>query len=113
MTKETEFLLSQWALWSRINSGKAKGYPIRSAFVEPSYCDDLAITDKVGMLIDEAMSLLMKRDRGIGNATALFYFYNQNMTRTAERLETSRNTARRWVEAGTAWIDGLLYDGDN
>ncbi len=108
MTKETEFLLAQWALWSRIDAGIAKGYPTHSPHEKPGTRDDLAITDEEGMLLDKAVTKLVNRDKKIGNATRLYYFYQQNLSRTAEKLETSRGTVRLWVTAGTAWIDGVL-----
>lgn len=108
MTKETEFLLSQWALWSRFNTGKAKGYPTRSIFEEPRHHDDLVITDDEAMIIDQIVAKLSQKDQQIGYATSIFFFYRQNLTKTAERLDTSRRTAKMWITAGIAWIDGVL-----
>ena len=56
MSREVEYLLCQWALWSRSNSGKPSGYPCRAAFANSFRDCDLRITDDEAMVVDSIMS---------------------------------------------------------
>jgi hypothetical protein len=105
---DTEFLLAQWAAWSRVNSGRVRGYPTRSAFESPTATDDIHITDDQALIIDAAIKKLLKRDKTIGKATVDYFFLRQNLSRLAARMNTSRRTAQCWVTSGVAWIDGVL-----
>lgn len=110
--EDTEFLLAQWALWSRVNPGLTRGYPQRSPFAAPSVPDDLTISDAQAMKIDAAVSLLLQRDRVIGKAMTLYFFYRQNTSKVARRMRTSRRNADKWIAAGIAWVDGALVPED-
>lgn len=108
MNPDTEFLLSQWATWTRINPGKPKGYPKRSPFASSFSGSDLVITDDQAIKIDSAVKKLLNRDLEIGKATVDYFFCGKNLSLIARRLNTSRRTAEKWITAGVSWIDGAL-----
>jgi len=109
---ETPWLLEQWWRWSHTDVGLCLGYPSSSfnAEMQGSTVPMPLITDDVAMVIGEAVARLMKRDAEMGNSVVMYYSCGQNVSSASRRLKMPRKRVDVLVKAGTAWIDGRLWD---
>lgn len=117
-SKNTDWLLSQWALWSRTGSSKPKGYGEGVMFNDVARLTKskaVLITDDEGLLIDKIVAQLKIRDREMAMAIIIYYFSGGNASHVARVLSArseevvNRKRVDVLVKSGTAWVDACLF----
>jgi hypothetical protein len=109
----TEYLLSQWGIWVRCQTGVPK-------YVSPSYAlmrDKMGsiggevpqIQEETAMMIDRLVCRMALRYHEA--AYALFLWYRHSMTsyrQLGRAMGVHHNKAEMFLAAGIAWVDAML-----
>lgn len=105
-----EWLLEQWGLWARTNSGSVKGYPHIDtvARLRGSTVPEPLITDAQASLIDGLVGQLHLEHPREAASLALRHVHRLPLAKVAGELRCSRSAAHSLVRAGTMWLDGRL-----
>ncbi|WP_431688941.1 antiterminator Q family protein [Hahella sp. NBU794] len=107
---ETAWLLEQWARWSKFNTDNV-GYPSSTPFARMagSSVRSPVITDQEAARVDLAVSKLRARDEEMGEVVLLYYMAGENLSHVVRKMPAlGRRKAGMLLNAGIAWIDGML-----
>lgn len=109
----TEYLLSEWGVWLRCQTGLPK-------YVSPSYAlmrekmgtaggESPQIQDETAMMIDRLVCRMSLRYHEA--AYALFLWYRHSMTshrQLGRAMNVHHSKAETFIVAGVAWVDAML-----
>lgn len=109
-SKSTDWLLDQWARWSRVNPGVSLWYQSGSMFsrLTGTTLKSPIINDDEAMVVDHAVARLNVRDSEMAQALVVYYFSGGNTSHVARALDMNRRKADTLVKASRAWVDGVL-----
>ncbi|MDN2661829.1 antiterminator Q family protein [Psychromonas sp. 14N.309.X.WAT.B.A12] len=116
-SKNTDWLLSQWALWAKTGGNEPKGFGEGVMFNDVARltkAKSMLITDDEGQLIDKIVAKLKVRDREMAMAVIIYHFSERNASHVARILSARSNESINrkrvdvLVKAGTAWVDACL-----
>ncbi len=110
---DTEYLLQEWGVWLRVQSGVPRyvspSYALMRDNVQISGALDPNITDDTAMLIDRLACRLLDRYQEAGVALWNYYRYQGMSYRQLGRLMNITHVrAQELVTVGSAWIDSAL-----
>ena len=118
-TKNTDWLLAQWAKWAKQGGVAPQGYGESAMFHEVERLTTsptrLLICEEDALQIDGIIAQLTIRDGEMAQATMLFYYSDGNASHVARVLSKGKKrTINRkrvdvLVKAGTAWVDAILF----
>ena len=117
LSNNTNWLLSQWASWSRRGNGEPRGYGEGVMFQEVlrlTRAKPLLIADEDALLIDRIVVKLTLRDSEMATALIVYHFSDGNASHVARVLSAQANekiNRKRvdvLVKSGTAWVDACL-----
>jgi len=117
LNSNTCWLLSQWAVWARINGATPKGYgesPMFRAVASKIVKPNILISDDEAVEIDAIIANLKQRDSEMAKALVTYYFSGGNASHVARVLtydakkKINRKYADVLVKSGTAWVDACL-----
>lgn len=107
---DTEFLLTQWAMWAYENRGLSIGYPSIEPFtrMRPRSAKGLVIDDDEGRSMDRIVSLLKVSDHREHEALARVYLAGQSYRVAAKEMGLNHNQVSNLVQGGKRYIEGML-----
>ncbi len=114
---DTEWLLEQWGFW-RMDGMGVPHYvsPLYIMIRDNTQCvggvRGYTLKDDMALLIDSAVSRLIKRDRQMGDFVWLYFGAKLPANRIARESGMSERKAWELIKAGVAWIDGALEPAD-
>ncbi len=111
----TEWLLSQWGLWARLEQG-VQGYPKAANFakLQGGSIRTPEIEDNVAIAVDRIIKMTSVFNPNYEIALVSRYFRKRTQFQLAKDLHTSRTEAVQILRQAEAWVDGYLHhQGDN
>ena len=110
---DTEWLLEQWGFWRMDGMGVPRYVsPLYALMRDNVPCEggvkEYSLTDDLALIIDGAVSRLIKRDDQMGNFIWLYFGAKWPALRIGRENGIGEAKAREIIKAGVAWIDCAL-----
>ncbi len=110
---DTEWLLEQWGYWRMDGMGVPRYVsPLYALMRDHVPCEggvkQYSLTDDLALIIDGAVSRLIKRDDQMGNFIWLYFGAKWPALRIGRENGIGEAKAREIIKAGVAWIDCAL-----
>jgi hypothetical protein len=110
---DTEWLLEQWGYWRMDGMGVPRYVsPLYALIRDNTPCEggvkEYSLTDDLALVVDSAVSRLIKRDDQMGNFIWLYFGAKWPALRIARENGIGEAKAREVIKAGVAWIDCAL-----
>jgi len=107
---ETEILLERWGRWAK-STGINISFKPTTIFSDQvgTTVSSAQLSDSDALEVDAAICNLKKANAEQGEAVAIFYTHNCNISYVARVMRISRSQADMLRKTGSAFISGLLF----
>jgi hypothetical protein len=111
--EDTKWTLEQWAAWVRMGGIALGNTSVLAGMIQEvkdSSSVLCSITDDEAIVVDMAIARLGTRDEEMAKVTKGYFLWRCNYSTVSQLLKIDRKKVARLVDAGVAWIDGVLSD---
>lgn len=111
VTSDVDFLLQQWALWSRCNVGISLGWPSVEPYTAMVTSDNRPtpqIQDATARVLDRMMAEFLVHNNLAARVTIAYYVTGLSYARLGEIFSRHRNYVAGLVDLGRHYFLGAL-----